>query len=51
MTDSTRSPRDATTPLLDESAARWLELMTSLAGGLGVAALLAFGLRVLLRML
>jgi len=51
MTDSTRSPGDGTTPLLDESAARWLELMTSLAGGLGVTALVVWGLIVLLRML
>jgi hypothetical protein len=38
------------TPLVHESAARWLELMTALAGGLGVAALAGWGLRALLKM-
>jgi len=51
MTDSTHPPRDGTTPLLDESAALWLELMMALAGELGVAALVIWGLRALLRML
>jgi hypothetical protein len=41
MTHATRSPLDVTTPLVNESAARWLELMTVLGLWLGAAALSA----------